>query len=48
MMAAPRYGALGTTGGELAKSKIPNAVERRHLIERDLGEAAALRYAEHP
>ncbi len=30
----------------MAKSKIPNAIERRHLIERDLSEAAALRYAD--
>ena len=30
----------------MAKSKIPNAIERRHLIERDLKPAQALRYAE--
>ena len=30
----------------MAKSKIPNAIERRHLIERDLSESAAMRYAD--
>jgi hypothetical protein len=30
----------------LAKSKIPNAIERRHLIDRDLKSAQSLRFAE--
>jgi len=30
----------------VAKSKIPGPIERRHLIERDLSAAQALRYAE--
>ncbi len=30
----------------MAKSKIPNAIERRHLIDRDLKPAQSLRYAE--
>jgi len=30
----------------VAKSKIPGPLERRHLIERDLSAAQALRYAE--
>lgn len=30
----------------MAKSKIPGPLERRHLIERDLSAAHALRYAE--
>lgn len=30
----------------MAKSKVPNAIERRHLIERDLKPAQALRHAE--
>jgi hypothetical protein len=30
----------------LAKTKIPNAIERRHLIERAMKPAQALRYAE--
>ncbi len=30
----------------MAKSKIPGPIERRHLIERDLSAAQALRYAE--
>jgi hypothetical protein len=32
--------------GIVAKTKIPGPIERRHLIERDLGPAQALRYAE--
>ena len=30
----------------MAKSKIPDAIERRHLIDRDLKPAQSLRYAE--
>ena len=30
----------------MAKSKVPGPIERRHLIERDLSAAQALRYAE--
>ncbi len=30
----------------MAKSKVPGPIERRHLIERDLSTAQALRYAE--
>jgi len=30
----------------LAKSKIPNAIERRHLIDRELKPAVSMRYAE--
>jgi hypothetical protein len=30
----------------MAKGKIPNPLERRHLVERDLSEAHALRIAE--
>ena len=30
----------------MAKSKLPNAIERRHLIDRDLKPAQSLRYAE--
>ena len=30
----------------MAKSKIPGPIERRHLVERELSSAQALRYAE--
>ncbi len=30
----------------MAKSKLPGPIERRHLVERDLSTAQALRYAE--
>jgi hypothetical protein len=30
----------------MAKSKLPNALERRHVVERELGAAQALRIAE--
>ena len=33
-------------GGIVGKSKIPGPIERRHLIERELSSAQALRYAE--
>ena len=30
----------------MGKSKLPGSIERRHLIERELSNAQALRYAE--
>jgi hypothetical protein len=33
-------------GGIVSKSKLPGPIERRHLIERDLSAAQALRHAE--